>query len=60
MKKMTKSEAGKLGANKTHQSRYEAITELRKYVNSKEELDTLVGLPTKALLVIVKRFQTLK
>ena len=36
MKKLTKSEAGKLGADKTHKKRYDAILALSKLVNKND------------------------
>lgn len=48
MKKMTKSEAGKLGAKKTHKKRYEMINELSGLVE-KNYLNYLQSWPTEHL-----------
>lgn len=53
MKKLTKSEAGKLGANATYKERYDVIKELSKYCN-KELQNKLLSWKTEHLLELLK------
>ena len=55
-KKLTKAEAGKLGADKTHATRYKILTELRKYVDPLLYVH-LPKWPTEHLKVLLKGYQ---
>ena len=53
---MTKSESGKLGANKTYKKRYEIIVELSKYVD-KEYQNYLANWKTEYLARLLNAYK---
>lgn len=56
MKKLTKSQAGKMGAEATHKKRYEAIKELSKLVD-KKFLNYLHSWPTAHLVRLLDAYK---
>jgi hypothetical protein len=50
--KKTKSQAGKLGADKTHRVRYEMLEEARKFA-TKEQHNYLLDQPTETIRVML-------
>mgnify|MGYP001617764718 CR=1 FL=1 len=58
MKNKDKVKAGKAGALATHRKRYEALTELSKYI-AKHDLDRIQSKwPTEHILRLVQAYQT--
>lgn len=55
-KKLSKSQAGKLGAKATHKKRYDALVELSKLVN-KNDLNWIQGWPTAHLLKLLEAYR---
>lgn len=55
-KKLTRQEAGKLGALVTHVERYEALTDLSKLVD-KKLLNFIQKWPTKHILVLLSAYK---
>lgn len=53
MKKLTKSEAGKLGAKKTHQKRYTMIQALSSVIDKKYQ-NRILGWPTEHIEILYK------
>jgi hypothetical protein len=55
-KKMSRSEAGRMGSDKTHKRRYEILKELSKLVD-KHLQNFLLGWPTKHLETLLKAYK---
>ena len=56
-KKMSHSEAGKLGALVTHVEKYEMLTELSKYVARKDDLNWIATWKKDQIARLLKAYQ---